>query len=174
METRRISGKEFDVFYSLLSKDFPYEERKSREDELAAFNNNKFNPLFILKNNKIVGYMCYWDFKNFIFGEHFAIVEKLRNNGIGTTFLREFVSNINRRIIIEVERPDTINAKRRIEFYKRLGFVVNSFDYFQPSYHKDEKEVPMFILSYKKQITESEYKEYFSEIKREVYNKKDV
>ena len=170
MEVERIKKEDFDSFYKLLEQDFPYEERKSREDELEAFSHPNFHPYFVFKDNVFVGYFCHWDFNDFIFGEHFAIVKDLRDHGIGTEFLTQYLASIEKPIIIEVEKPTTITAKRRINFYNRLGLVVNDCDYTQPSYHKDGSGVPMLILTYKKKITKEEFEKYNSIIRKEVYN----
>lgn len=172
MKIKRIDISEFEFFYDLLEEDFPWEERKTREDELRSFSNLEFNPCFIIKKNQLVGYFCYWDFADFIFGEHFAIVKDFRNNGLGTQFLKQFLNSLEKQLIIEVERPDTDIAKRRINFYKRLGFVVNDFDYAQPSYHQDGIEVPMLLLSYKEKITKEEYNRYTTIVRKVVYNLK--
>ena len=96
----------------------------------------------------------------------------MRNHGIGTEFLQNYLANLDKKIIIEVERPTTVIAKRRINFYKRLGLVINDFDYIQPSYHGDENGVPMYILTYKEKLTEEEYNKYNAIIRKEVYNVK--
>ena len=97
-------------------------------------------------------------------------MDKLRNGGLGTEFLTQYLSQLTKPLIIEVERSNTIIAKRRIEFYKRLGFVANSYDYIQPSYHSDKKGVPMYIVSYKNMMLLKDYKTYVSLVRKHVYN----
>lgn len=118
MKIRRIKEDEFDDFYKLLEQDFCFNERKSKSNELLCFKNQKFCPNFIILDDKIINYFCYWNFDDFIFGEHFAILKPLRDKGLGTAFLKFFVENIDKTIIIEVERPFDEDSKRRINFYK--------------------------------------------------------
>ena len=55
MELKRIEKTEFDKFFNLLENDFCLEERKTIEDELAAFDNPNFSPNFIYDDGKLVG-----------------------------------------------------------------------------------------------------------------------
>lgn len=171
MQLKKITNKNFNNFYTLLEKDFCFEERRTYEDALKTLQNKYYKANFIyskkLKQN--IGYFCYWDFGSFIFGEHFAINEEFRNQGYGTAFLNQFL-NKNKPLIIEVERPTSVFKKRRINFYKKLGFVVFDKSYIQPSYHNDNKTVPMYIIIYNSNITKEEYSKYINLIKKNVYN----
>ena len=44
----------------------------------------------------------------------------------------ELISSTEKPIILEVERPVSQDAVRRIDFYESLGFHLNVFDYIQP------------------------------------------
>lgn len=169
IELKKITTKNFDKFYSFLEEDFPFEERKSYGKQLLTLNNSRFNPNFIYLNNKKIEYICYWDFDDMIYFEHFAIFKDLRNQGYGTEFLNNFVQLFDKNIIIEIERPKETNAKRRLNFYKRLGFVVNDYDYHQPSYHDGDDSVPMCILSYKEKISGEKYNKFLKHINQYVY-----
>lgn len=172
MLLKRIENKDFDYFYSLLEEDFCWEERKDKERELSSFIHPRFSPCFIYDNDKLVGYFCYWEFKNFIFGEHLAILKELRDSGIGTRFISEFLKGCNKLVLIEVEHPTTIQSKRRIKFYKKLGFKMNEkYNYIQPSYHPTGETVPLIIASHPTLINENDYKKYTQLIKEEVYDK---
>ena len=59
---------------------------------------------------------------------------------------------------------------RRIEFYKRIGYHVNTFNYIQPPYAKDKSAVPMLIISYPRILTEKEYENMKNQIYFNVYN----
>lgn len=170
-DTKKIKKKDFDYFYSLLEKDFCFDERKSKEDQLKSFkNSDEFKTYFIYDENNVVGYFIYWDFSDFIFGEHFAILEEIRNKGNGTNFLTEYLKTIDKLFIFEVERPHDEISRRRINFYTGNGIVINNFDYYQPSYHNDNSAVPMYIASFPRKISEEEYFKYTKLVKNKVYS----
>lgn len=166
---QRITLEQFAQYYSLLEEDFCFLERKKYQDELDAFANNRFTPAYIYVNSKPVGYICYWEFEDFLFVEHFAILKELRNQGFGNAFFEEFLYNISKLVLLEVERPTDVISEKRIRFYERIGFFVNKYEYRQPSYHQDDKLVSMLICSYNRSITVGEYNDFIDQIKNTVY-----
>ena len=170
MEFVKITKQNFNIYYSLLEQDFPFDERKSRQEELNALDNDKFKPYFIYDDSCLVGYFTYWEFDEFVFGEHLAILKEIRNKGLGTKVLTQFVNSLNKPFVFEVERPVDELTTRRVELYKRLGFIINGYDYYQPSYHKANDAIPMYIVSYPKPLTNDEYIKYVDVVKHHVYN----
>ena len=164
-----ITSKEFDAYYKLLEGDFCVAERKDYKNESRALDNPMFSPSYIYHNDEVVGYICLWSFNDFLFVEHFAILEEKRNQHIGTGFLSEFLSDVSDMVILEVERPVDEIARNRIAFYEKVGFTVNPYDYIQPSYHPDNEEIPMYICSYNRDISPEEYLRFTAQIKNDVY-----
>ena len=95
----------------------------------------------------------------------------MRDCGRGTDFINQFLNQNKKLVIVEVEHPTTIQAKRRIHFYERLGFKFNEYLYTQPSYHRSGETIDLIITTYPRLITKEEYDKYITIIKREVYNK---
>lgn len=120
-----------------MEQDFCLEERRSREDERNVLNNKMFKPYFIYYQNKILGYFSYLEFEDFIFGEHFAILEELRDKGFGTEFFKYFLARLTKPLVFEIEKPTNKQSKRRKKFYDRLNSIYSKYKYFQPSYHED-------------------------------------
>ena len=170
MRMERIKENEFERYYTLLEEDFCYDERKSKEDELKAFSNRSFKPYFIYDNNLMVGYMCYWEFKDFIFGEHFAVLKEKRNLGYGTIFFEYFLKKIKKTLVFEIEKPTDEQSKKRKKFYEQFNLSFNEYEYLQPSYHVDGNEVPMILVSYPRSLTKEEFKQVVDKVKAEVCN----
>ena len=173
MQFKLIKKHEFDFYYSLLEKDFCFEERRWKEDELTALKNKNFKPYFIYDKNIHIGYFCCWEFEDFIFWEHFAILEEYRNKGFGTVFLKQFLDGLTKPLVFEIEQPIDEQSKRRKKFYERLNLIFNDYEYYQPSYHKNGNEIPMIFVSYPKALTKREFDRVVKIIKREVYNIQD-
>ncbi len=172
MRLKDITTKEFDKFYSLLEQDFPYLERKTKESQLNDYVNcDNFHICYIYDGNKKIGYFTYWEFDEFVFGEHLAVFQEYRNHGYGTKFVRFFGPLLNKPVVFEVDMPSTEIAKRRIKFYERNNFVVNDFEYYQPSYHNGDDKIQMKILTYGNTITKQQFDKYNKLIRKHVYHK---
>ena len=170
MKLKKITLDEYDKFFALLESDFCLDERKTKANELKAFKESNFSPNFIYDGEIFVGYVCFWEFENFLFIEHLAISKEMRGTGVGSRFLKEFAENSNKPIILEVELPETEIAEKRIKFYERLGFVVNQFPYIQPAYQPESNPVDMFVMSYGSSLSKQNFDDYTHKIKKVVYN----
>lgn len=170
MELKKITRQKYDEFFALLENDFCLDERRTKENELKAFDIANFSPNFIYENDKPVGYVCFWDFEKFLFIEHFAILSQLRGNGCGSRFLKDFSEKSNKPIILEVELPNNELAIKRIKFYEKIGYVLNKYPYTQPAYQPESNPVDMYVMSLGRALTEAEFDDYTKTIKKFVYN----
>lgn len=73
------------------------------------------------------------------------------------------------KIVLEVEPPEGSLAKKRIRFYKRMGFHLNGYHYVQPPYRLGEHPVPLKLMSYPKPIHPNQIKTVTKRIYRHVY-----
>ena len=110
------------------------------------------NPLYhfeiIADTDEFIGFILWWDFEHIRYIEHLAIVPRLRGKGYGQRILKKFTSRPDIPLLLEVEHPDTEINKRRINFYQRIGFVVNEYEYKQPPYKKCGNDVPLILMTY--------------------------
>ena len=119
MEFERIleDNNEFRAIWKIYEEAFPADERRNLDNQIKVLRNENYNMYSIKDNRKIIGLFCVWNFKDFLFGEHFAIKKELRNRDLGKRALPEFLSKKSYKIFIgEVERPETDITKRRIKF----------------------------------------------------------
>ncbi|MDR0971391.1 MAG: GNAT family N-acetyltransferase [Bacteroidales bacterium] len=134
----------------------------------------EFNFFIIHKNeenNSPIGIISLWEFETFVYIEHFAIEEYERNNGYGKKVIDSLIKNEKKPIILEVEPPKGYIEKRRINFYKQFGFTLLKEQYLQPPYSKNNKPIPMKLMT--KSSIELQKNEVFSFVKviyKEVYN----
>ena len=161
-----------EAIWQLMVESFPYEERRSRDDQKRVLDHPDYH-LKVLRdaNRDLVGFISYWMFPRFLFVEHFAISSAFRNKGLGAQLFKEHCLRpyAGRLIILEVERPDYELAKRRIGFYERLGFKLNPFTYMQPSYHVESEELPLLLMSYPVVLDYSLFKEVRAHLYKNVY-----
>ncbi len=143
-----ISEDTFNDIYQLIVSSFPNTERRSRDGHLGEFSIPYFSSL-CYQPDGVKALMNYWEFDEFIFLEHFAVSEQLRGKGIGSSMMSELQKlSGNKPIVLEAEPPqcDEI-AARRIMFYKRLGFTVNDYEYWQPALQPDELPIQLVLLT---------------------------
>ena len=163
-----VNEKTFNTVFDKMKTAFPYEERRDYSDQKECLENKYFKFFEIYDCDLAVGFTALWVFENFVFIEHIAIDEDKRGGGYGSKAIELIKEKYNKPLILEAEAPVTEQQIKRIKFYNRLGFNVNSFNYTQPSYHGGEG-VPLLILSYPNKLTDEEFDEYLRETRREVY-----
>lgn len=130
---------------------FPPEEQRPWNDILDKIKSN--NPIFSLNviyfNGNPVGLITFWNFNSFVYIEHFAVDSAFRGKNIGSRVLKKFCRQTKRPVVLEVE-PSTCGeiAKRRIEFYNRIGFhSFPDFKYIQPPYDTGLPPVELMLMS---------------------------
>ena len=163
-----VNEKTFNTVFDKMKTAFPYEERRDYSDQKECLENKYFNFFEIYDDDLAVGFTALWVFENFVFIEHIAIDENKRGGGYGSKAIELIKEKYNKPLILEAEAPVTEQQIKRIKFYNRLGFNVNSFNYTQPSYHGGEG-VPLLILSYPSKLTDEEFEEFLKETRREAY-----
>ena len=163
-----VNEKTFNTVFDKMKTAFPYEERRDYSDQKECLENKYLKFFEIYDCDLAVGFTALWVFENFVFIEHIAIDEDKRGGGYGSKAIELIKEKYNKPLILEAEAPVTEQQIKRIKFYNRLGFNVNSFNYTQPSYHGGEG-VPLLILSYPNKLTDEEFDEFLRETRREVY-----
>ena len=157
--------------YKILEYSFPPDERRDFEEQYSEFNNSFFRSMTAWNDNEIAGFMNYWDLGDFVYLEHFAVAPELRGNGLGTLLMGELHRvTENRPIILEAEPPEqSETALRRTEFYKRLGFFINPYKYFQPPYRSGDSPVRLVIMSSPRRLSREEFTLMQTALYRDAY-----
>ena len=155
----------------LLVTAFPPEEYRELQnlreytDQVNHFHNN-----IIFDNDASIGLLTYWNFEQFYYVEHFAIDPSQRNGGYGEKTLQHVCQRLQRPIVLEVEAPIEEMAQRRINFYKRHGFVLWENEYQQPPYRASDAFLPMHLMIYGSLEPNRDFIDVKQRIYHEVYN----
>ena len=166
VELKKIDIADFDKMFDIMEKSFPADERRPKDEQKKLFENPLYK-VYCVKEMK--AFMAVWEFDAFVFLEHFAVSPEYRNEGLGGKMLTALKERNNKKICLEVEPPETENAKRRISFYKRNGFYLNEYPYVQPPISKGKKPVPLMIMTLGAAIEECEFEEIKHTLYKEVY-----
>lgn len=155
-----------DLVEKTYNSSFPEGERRHFSLLRKLLEND---PRFIMytffRDNTYVGFITGWKFGTFTYGEHFAIDEAARNGGIGAKAMTKFLALCDVPVVLEVEMPTEEMSKRRIGFYERLGFVLDSHLYHQPPYRAGESWLEMRLMTY----GEIDLERSFGEVKEHIY-----
>lgn len=170
---KRINSSEIEYYKfaeDLYVSSFPKEERRSLElqRELTDHNPNFHNNI-ILSDNTPVGFISYWDFKDFYYFEHFAVSPNHRNGGYGQKALTYLHEKLERPIVLEVEKPTDEFSTRRIQFYKRTGYILWENEYLQPPYNEGDDYLPMHLMIFGKLDADMDFENIKSKLYKEVY-----
>lgn len=154
----------------LMHTAFPQEERRDTPQQREYSDNN---PLFrsnvILEDGKAIGMISYWKMDGFFYIEHFAIDPTLRNGGYGKRVLEAIKEELQGPIVLEVEEPTDEMSTRRINFYKRLDFILHEKPYMQPPYRKGDSGLPMFLMTCGEIDMISDFEKVKKALYKEVY-----
>ncbi len=150
---------------------FPSDERRDDMQQRRNVDCNGRMQCLLIKDGDVnVGFLTIWQLSSISYVEHFAIDDKLRGHGYGTTALDELTGMPDfGRLILEVELPSTEEAIKRITFYEKCGFVLWPNTYVQPPYSSDKQSVPMAIMTYGS-VCDSEIEKSIDDMYRFVYN----
>jgi ribosomal protein S18 acetylase RimI-like enzyme len=158
-----------DELKHLYVNSFPADERRDWEQLQGLANTSSFKFYKILDDNLLVGLITLWQWPDLTFIEHFAVVESLRGKGIGKEAIRLIIKDISHTVVLEVEEPHTESARRRINFYNRLGFHTCQDTYYQPPYHKEKNAVKMMLMSYPESLTKYHFNSIRARLYKEAY-----
>ena len=166
----RVFNDDFNKIYSIMEQGFPKSEIRSFSGQKALLKDSRYKIYCEYDNEEIIAFIAVWDLCEYKFLEHFAVHPSYRGMGIGSKLLKEVISSLSGLCFLEVEPPISELQKRRVEFYKRQGFFINVYQYFQPAFSKTLPAVPLKIMTYGKEIDEKEFLKIKNLVYKEVYH----
>ncbi len=165
-----MPGEVFLKQFAILESSFPRGERRDFDKQRAVLQNPKFRSLTLADGDEVLGFLNYWELEGFTYIEHFAVLHKLRGQGLGSEMIRHICKSCAQPIILEVEPPAQSEiAARRVGFYNRQGLLLNDYYYEQPPYRKGEKSVELKIMSFPDPLSKADFDEKVRILYRNVY-----
>ena len=165
------SVAESEVIRNLYLTAFPPNERREFDELKKQIDNDECNVNLIFVDEKIAGFIIFWNFNDFVFLEHFAIEPELRGHGTGEKTLAKIKALYQKTIILETEPPADEMIRRRIRFYERNGFHLIERHYLQPSYDGKKPEVEMKLMCNSTKISSEKLDKYILHIREKVYQR---
>ncbi len=163
MEQIRIENNLDNYFreaWRLYENSFPLEERRLIDSQVKLFKNSNYNFDIIIKEEKFIGFVLWWEFDNLRYIEYFATIESIRNKGFGKRIIEKFIKRSQKPIILEVELPKSAIQQRRIKFYERIGFQLNHHFYEIAPMHEGFSALELRIMSFPSAISENDLRNF--------------
>lgn len=169
---QRIKTKaDFEEIFPILEEAFPVTELREKEEQEALLKEKSYG-LYGVQNEagKFCAVVAAWDLaEDITFIEHFAVEKNSRNGGIGGKILDAFTDWCGKNVVLEVELPEDDLKKRRIDFYKRHGFVWNDYFYLQRPLRKEQTPMPLRLMTKPMPLDEENFTRYKTCIYHMVY-----
>lgn len=155
MEFRKLDVKDYPEFLKMYNATFPENERRlyKSAEHVANFVHEKGGKFrgfaFDDGGDDFLGFLTYWVFKGYVYIEHFAVDPAHRCKNVGSKMLSHLFDIEGPDVLVEVEKPDTPDAERRIKFYERNGFKLREdINYVQPPYSAEQSGVEMMLMTH--------------------------
>jgi ribosomal protein S18 acetylase RimI-like enzyme len=160
----------FHEVFSIMESSFPISEFRTREAQEALLKNPRYRLITDKNDNgKVMAFMAVWEFPEFRFVEHIAVDPAARGKGAGDKLMRGYIEVSKTPVLLEVEPPEDEWSRRRIGFYERLGFCLNTYDYLQPPLREGQADLPLKIMSHTRPLTTEEFNHFRDTVYRDVY-----
>ena len=131
---RNYSLNNFEALYRRMETDFPPDEMASKARLAKLLDNGEYQAIELLDSDGPCAYTVYNDKTDDVFVAYLATYADRRGKGVGSELLSQLKEKFfegHASIILEVEHPDFAGdaqqkklRERRIDFYKRAGFVL--------------------------------------------------
>lgn len=151
MKITLLEKYDFEQLFAIMQEAFPPEEYRPKERQFAILDDANYSVHIAKENGKILCFLAVWNLGEFDFVEHFAVDASLRNQGVGSKFLKEYLKTTARPTVLEVENVDDDISKRRIGFYQRCGLELTDICYNQPNFQNSSKIIPLRIMLFDEQ-----------------------
>lgn len=158
----------YERFQNIYSVSFPlFEQRNEKQQEYALGYDHYYLECGI-ENQTILYFVAYWDYKDYIYIEHFAVNPDCRGLNIGTVALQNMVREKKKLILLEIDPLNTELALKRYRFYRKLGFVENDYPHFHPPYDHRFPAHELLVLSLEKPLEKSLYEKFYRDLCDEI------
>lgn len=165
----RLTEQDFAQVWRLMEESFLTDERRSCAGQKELLANPHYRLYGVRREGDVTAFAAVWKFDEFIFVEHLAVDQALRNSGTGAALLAWVCALRDLPVVLEVEPPAEEIAKRRIGFYERNGFFLNAYYYIQPALSEEGKELTLLLMTRPGKLTGAEFVRVRETLYRQVY-----
>lgn len=161
---KNTKDKWYSSFSEIYTVSFPVFEQRNTKQQLEAFSDEHYHLSAWIEDEKLLSFVSYWDFEDYIYIEHLAVNPELRGQNIGSLMLGSFAEEVKKAVILEIDPPVDEVSRKRLAFYENLGYKQNKYKHAHPAYNKDYKPHNLLVLSLQKDLNEKEYQQFYNDL----------
>lgn len=158
----------YNMFWDLYQASFPDYEQRSHKSQKSLQKADKFTLLSFCEGKQYIGFLAYWNLNQFCYLEHFAISPNLRGKGYGSEIINHFSKIDGKKLLLEIDPVADNISRKRCEFYEKLGFKSNDFDFINPGYKGKEKPHRLTLMSKPTKLSHNEYANFCRSLRNDV------
>lgn len=151
-------------FKKIYKASFPVFEQRTEEQQKQAFANSSYYLECYVENKSLTGFIAYWDFGCYLYIEHFAIHGECRGKGYGSFILKDLKRRRQEMLLLEIDPVEDAISETRFRFYRKNGFIKNSFFHVHPPYQPACQGHELLVLTSDREMTEKEYRKFASDL----------
>ena len=145
--------------FKIYEDSFPFHERRNTESFIRIMSNENYFPYAFHNNKNVSAILFFWKIEDYYFIEHFAVNSESRGEGLGSKILSEFIFE-KQKVLLEIDPPKDILSEKRLNFYKKFGFLLNRQTYFHPGFFPNLHKHELKLLSYPSFLGEEKLKSF--------------
>jgi len=154
----------YESFREIYIVSFPVHEQRSEAQHEEALEDKRYHLIIKTDEDKLISFIAYWDFKNYVYIEHLAVNPELRGQNKGSELLEDFAELISKTIILEIDPPLDETSKKRLKFYEKLGYEANPYIHFHPAYKDAFIPHELIVLSLNRKLEKNEYYDFYDDL----------
>ena len=157
-----------EIYENHMMNDFPDDELKPLSIIETRFKKKQNHCLVYLENDVIKGYAVVESCGQVLLMDYFAVIKQFRNQGTGTSFLKEMKEYFKEydALFVEFECAYDEISQKRLDFYQRAGFVLSGSQVHL--YHVDYE---LMVCSIKREINQTEVRTLMDQVYKKIYPK---
>lgn len=139
--------KLFDSIFKLLADSFPADEYRPRATLIAMLDWHTFAMYVEHDGDNAKALMFSHDLGGMRFIENFCVLPEMRGAGYGGRMFDEFIKSEPTPVVFEVEPPVDELTRRRVNFYKRHGMLLDERKYIMPALGEGLSPMQLYLMS---------------------------
>lgn len=151
-------------FAKLYASSFPVFEQRTDAQQAAAFAAPSYRLTAWVEGETFIGFVAWWEFETYVYIEHFAVEGSLRGKGYGRAVLSEFISEVGKIVVLEIDPIVDQVSEGRLRFYIKCGLVSNSYSHTHPAYREGCAAHSLVVLSSERGLLAAEYEEFRNDL----------
>ncbi|MBQ8619537.1 MAG: GNAT family N-acetyltransferase [Clostridia bacterium] len=143
----------------LYAQSFPVYEQRQYASQARIMGHEQYHYGMIMEEDAFLGLILYWETADFIYVEHFCMMEQVRGQGLGSRALA-LLGRGGKTVILEIDPPVDAVSMRRKGFYERAGFCANPYPHVHPPYDRAHTGHALTVMSYPQGLTPVQYERF--------------